>query len=313
MPPVEWSMVQSVLLTLILPTCGTALALMSLVTCIAGSDRIRSVAASMAFLAGLTAGLGVQNSRGQLIPFFPIQQVEQSPDQFDGNDATKIAVRWEFETGWRCLYCATILTGLSAIAIESLFRQRSRSMLANIATCLVALTSALLTCPWDLTLSRPWMCGVLAVVIVFNETSLRRVSQLRFGSYLPMFLAIAWGGSAIAVTVLSHSARFADLAMLLGSSLAGVGLVTAIAGIRTSALYAGPACFIPALMLADHQNAYSDIPIASFALIAIAPTWLVLPVIAKANSWFESRPIGLALWFLIPCIVAVGLAIRAEF
>jgi hypothetical protein len=100
--------------------------------------------------------------------------------------------------------------------------------------------------------------------------------------------------------------------MLLGSSLAGAGFVMALARVQPKAIFAGPACFVPALMLGAQQNTHSDIPVAAFALIASAPLWLGILYLHKVRNWIESRPIFVMIWFLIPCSVAVGLAMRAE-
>ena len=79
---------------------------------------------------------------------------------------------------------------------------------------LTAVVCAMGLTPWDLSTSKPWICGLLAIVILLNGSTLRLVGQMKFGPCLPFLMAIVWGGCAVMVTVLSHSARFADLAVL---------------------------------------------------------------------------------------------------
>jgi hypothetical protein len=158
----------------------------------------------------------------------------------------------------------------------------------------------------------PWLFAPLALVVLLNLWLLRKTSQLRFGFLAPLFVAIVWGGSSTMVALLSHSAKFTDLAMLNCVALAGVGLVVAIFKVPPTCLFAGPCCFIAAMMLAVQQNTFNKIPVISFILIAVAPLSLGVISFEKAKAWFEPRPLVLALFFAVPCLVAVGLALRAE-
>jgi hypothetical protein len=65
-------------------------------------------------------------------------------------------------------------------------------------------------------------------------------------------------------------------------------------------------------MLGDQQTAYCNIPMISFALVAVAPISLAVLFSAKMKFWFDTRPVMLAIGFLIPCVIAAGLAIHAE-
>jgi len=313
MPPLEWSIVQSTLLSLVVPTFGVAAFVMALACWLIRSERYRSAAASIALIAGLSAGLGMQNMKGELIPFLAVQRVNPTIDQEEIPVATKSSSSWEFETGWRSLFAVPVAAVLAEIAIELTLLQHSRFRSAAIASGLMAMICAIGLTPWDLSSSRPFVCGLMAMVILFNWTTLRLVGQMHFGPCIPLIMAIVWGGCATVVVVLSHSARFADLGILISCALSGVGLVAIIKWQRLKTVFAGPAAFIPGLMLADRLNTYSEIPVASFVLVALAPGLFFGLHLAKVRTWFEARPIVLAIAFLIPCVVAAGLAIRAEF
>jgi hypothetical protein len=244
MPPIEWSMVQSILLWLILPTIIVAATVLFLTVKFSQSERGRSLGGSAALLAGLTAGLALRNYQdGELVPFIPIQQVERTVETHDGNEAT--VRQWEFETGWRSLYCATLTAVLAAILVDSFCCHRWLTWFANLATMGVCVIVGLVLTPIDLLSTRLWVVGILAMVIWLNQISLRKAGQSKFGSCAPILLAFIWFGTTVTVAVLSHSVRFADLAMLMGSALAGVGFVAAVKNVRVNSLYSGPACFVP--------------------------------------------------------------------
>ena len=100
---------------------------------------------------------------------------------------------------------------------------------------------------------------------------------------------------------------------MLTATLAGVGLVAAWRKVNLAAIFAGPAIFIPALVLGGAANTFSEVPMASFIMIALAPVaeWsLRLPPMRR---WVE-RPLNAVavVVILLPCVVAVALAMRAE-
>ena len=284
MPPLEWPIVKSALLFLVLPGFGIALCVLAIAVAIAKSDNQRSIAASIGFIAAMTVG----NLLNGLVPF------------------------WEFETGWRSLFWAMLVAALSESILNLAHPQAFRSRSSRIANFALAVAISLWLTSWDLMGSQPWVCGILASVILLNWTTLNSLGQLKEGHLIPLIVAVVWGGSAVMVLILSHSALFGDLAVLMSCALAGVGVVAAIAHLRLTGIYAGPSVFVPGLMLAAATNTYSDVPMASFALVAVSPGFLVLLRWKKAATWFETHRMTLVLFSLIPGIIAVGLALRAE-
>lgn len=315
MPPIEWSMIQSVLLTLILPTCAASAGSMAIAAKVFRSEQTRSLFASIAFLVGLTVGLAVQNSRGDLIPFLAIERTivpesEESHGNQNGPGSQK-TYRWTLETGWRSLFSATVVFTLAQIASEY-FCRRSPRFVKWAAIALSAAFGAWLATPSEIMSKAVWALGLLVLITLLNKRLLRAACRFPFRFPAPLLAALIWSGSSTMVALLSHSAKFADLAMLNFFALAGAGLVLAIHKIPPTSLLTGPCFFIPALMLSDQQNTFSEIPIASFILIAAAPLSLVFIRIPKVRAWFETRPVALLTLVSIPCFVAVGLAMRAE-
>ncbi len=318
MPPLDWSIVQSLLLTIVLPSCGVAAGVLAVVFAMTRSETRRSMGASLAFVAGLGAGnlvpgLAAKNFSGELVPFFAIHRVADQLEQDGGAVGRAILSAWEIETGWYSLFSVTLVAVLAEIVIDGALRQHSHFRWALLARGVIAIVSAIWLTPWGLLSTRPWVGSLLAAVILLNTTTLRVVGQSKQGHFVPMILAVAWGGSAATVLVLAHSARFADLAIVLSCALAGVGLLILLYRLRSTSLYSGPATYLPGLMLGGYLNTYSQIPAVSFGLMAIAPGLLVLLHGDTLRRWFEARPIALLATFLIPCVLAVGLAIRAEF
>ena len=68
---------------------------------------------------------------------------------------------------------------------------------------------------------------------------------------------------------------------------------------------------LPGLMLVGHQDTFSEVPIASFATIALAPLTLaplLLPNVRRSH-WGLPLSVGLLLAMLA---LGIGLAMRAE-
>jgi uncharacterized membrane protein len=329
MPPVDWPIIQSLLLTMILPGCGVAAAVLAVIYSWTRSEFGRSAGASLAFIAGLATGnfvpgLAAGNWWGELVPFWSIHRIVPNGDE-PVHTAPLLWTGWQIETGWYSLFSATLLAILAEVAIEWSLRRRTPAREATRARVLAASVCAAWLIPWSDLLSYRSLVGssgaililitaiaLLAAVIWLNTEATRFYGQSAWGYLVPLAMSMAWCGSAAFVLVLSHSAKFADLAIVISCAIFGVGLIVAIYRQRPKTLYAGPATFIPALMLGGTLNTYSDIPFAAFALIGAAPALTKLLCRGRLRNWFETRPLALLAAFLIPCGIAVGLAMRAE-
>ncbi len=308
MPPVDWAIIQSLLLKIVLPSFGVGLGILAAAVFATRSVTARSVAASLAFVGALAIG----NFRAELVPFFAVQYaVERSENQESGLHGS-VPFQWEFETGWYSLFSVVVIAVLAEAIIDWRLRHKLRRGFAAILAAIVAVLLAVWVTPSDMRTSLPWTVGLLAAVFLLNTLALRHAGQFQYGHCVPLFVAVVWGGSATGVAVLAHSARFADLAMLLSCSIAAVGIMQLIARQRWTSFFSGPATFVPGLILGAALNTYSEIPVASFVLVAVAPAFLTLLRLPRLRNWCESRPVTLAIAFVVPCVIAVGLAMRAE-
>ena len=122
-------------------------------------------------------------------------------------------------------------------------------------------------------------------------------------------VALLGGG----VMLYAHSAIFLDLATILGSALLGVAVVAG--GAKVDARGAVPAFvgFFPGLLLSGRALTTSEVPAASFVLVAVAPLtllpWLAPNLSRRKGPW--PRVIRL-LSVLTPLVVALVLAGRVE-
>jgi hypothetical protein len=123
-----------------------------------------------------------------------------------------------------------------------------------------------------------------------------------------------------AIVLYAHSAKFMELAVVLGSAMFGVAVANALAkpgvdGHKPDASGAIPAvvAFLPGLMLGARPSLESNVPGASFWLVALAPLVLLpflLPAVARKTGW--KPPALRAALVLLPLVVAVALAARHE-
>jgi hypothetical protein len=309
MPPLDLSIIQSLLLNLVIPSVLVGILFSTAAYSSTKSENLRSIAASFAFLASLFAG----NFRNDLVPNIAIHFATVSNDQPATETVQNTSRVWEFETGWYSLLTVAVIAVMAETFSNCWLRYKSFSLrLTAILVAAVCIIISIWITPWDLLSSKPWTGFLMAAVIMCNTISLRHVGRTPLGYAVPLMIAVIWGGSAIAVSVLSHSARFADLAMLLSCALGAVGIVNFIARQRATSFYAGPSTFIPGLMLACALNTYSDIPMASYILIALAPACLVVMRIPKLHAGTGFRLFVMIIALMIPCATAVGLAVQAE-
>ena len=113
--------------------------------------------------------------------------------------------------------------------------------------------------------------------------------------------------------IYAHSARFADAATLLACAVFGVAVIAWWMRVDTRTIALPVAAYVPALMLAGYHETFSEVPMASFVLVGLAP-W-TLSVCLLRSSQRLPKPMQFAMEMLLPLlpvVVAVGLAIRAE-
>ncbi len=285
MPPLPpWPLVQSLLVSLLLPSFVAGGVLMAGIGRVTPSARARMAGTALALAAGLAAG----NFFRELLPWGSL------------------------EPGWSSLFPASLLTlGGGVFALLFSARAGGRWELP-IRVGTAALGAAWLT-PGGPILMRLGTVLLLAAVTVLNWEALHRLGNKGVPPSPLLALVIPWGGAAAGVLIYAHSARFSDLAVLMTSSLCGVGAVAILRKLDLMGVCGAPALFFPALLLGGATNTFSEVPNASFALVALAPCALLLLRVPPLRHWSGStHPAAPVVALLVPCAVAIVLAMRAE-
>ena len=306
-PP--WPVVQSMLLTVVLPGFAVGAGVLTVICAATRSETIRLIGGALALMGGLAAG----NFTRGLLPW------------------------WSLEVGWPSLFPAT-LAAVSGGVVAALASARQGALpgapgMARPDACLAPVPGearrsapsigrfgflTMAGCAFWLAPagSPPAHLGLFALLFsasALNWEAFRRSGVQSLGRGALLALAIPWGLAAATVLIHAHSARFCDLAVLQTATLAGLGLIAALRRLDAAPLFAGPAVFFPALMLGGAANTFSEVPVASFILVALAPCalWsLKLPPIRQRSVRALAAAAVIAV--LVPCAVAVILALRAE-
>jgi hypothetical protein len=277
MPPIELAL--DLLLRLVLPAAAAS-ALVAALGAQCLPLQWRNVVVCAALAAGLLAGNAVARS----LPF------------------------WPDESGWPWLLpCAMLALLIGAAAATNHCGRARRFLATSAATAAVSL----LLVPSELR-SAAWMAGMAAVVFG-NALVLEVTARRQPGWFAGLLWSVVLAGGAAIVLVQSHSARLADGAILLASSLAAVGLVAIWRQLDLSPAAHLVAMFLPGVLLAGHFGTFSEVPSASFALVAAAPLalWAAwLPGIQRRSQ--RVRLAAEAATLLVPVAIAVALAIHAE-
>ena len=282
LPP--WALVRELSLSLLLPSLGISLIVMAAVCAATRSTPRRLLGGALALAGGLIAG----------------------------NFFRGLLSWWSVEKGWPALFPATlaIIVGATIAALLSARGKQGRGLMLRFVIMALA---AFWIAPGDSPLSRLGYFALIFAASAANLEMLQRPGRVHFGTKLLLAVAAIWGGSAATVLIAAQSARFSEMAMLLAASLGGAGVAALFWKLDLVALLAAPAIFYPALMLNGRANTFSEVPAASFILIALAPCALLVLRWPMPPRW--PAPIRHAAPFialLLPCALAVLLALRAE-
>lgn len=272
------------LLSVVLPGFAVGAGLLAGVCAATRSETGRMIGGALALAGGLAAG-----------------------------NFTRGLLSWcSLELGWPSLFCGT-LVAIGGGVVSALASARWNVRWGLALRLITVGGCAFWLAPIGPTWSRLGFIALLFGASALNWEAFRRCGIQSLGRGALLALVIPWGGAAAAVLIHAASARFFDLAVLLTATLAGVGLLAALRKLNVAAIFAGPAVFFPALMLAGLTNTFSEVPTASFILVALAPCgWWSLRL-PPLRAWSGRRlTVAALVSVIIPCAVAVALAMRAE-
>jgi hypothetical protein len=152
--------------------------------------------------------------------------------------------------------------------------------------------------------------GSLAAVSAFLlDAAAARIA----GAAVPLALAAASLCGAV-VLALSGNLRFAQILGAATGACAGIALVAALRrGANLTTGIALPWTLLTAgAMLVGRVNSFSDVPLASYLLIPVAPTALLLRAVGPMSRWKGLRSWALLAIPLAICGMAVALALIAD-
>ncbi|MFO0801114.1 MAG: hypothetical protein U0804_26920 [Gemmataceae bacterium] len=157
-----------------------------------------------------------------------------------------------------------------------------------------------------------WMKPALVVVVLALWLALDGAARDNAGSEVTAYLAAAFLAAGV-VLLYHHTARFMDIAVMCGCAAAGV----AVASFPTRADARGAvplgAVGLPGLMLNGRYLVESQVPVASFWLVTLAPLGLILFLIPAVARLPRGVVIALrAVSVIAPLVAAVLLAAQYE-
>jgi hypothetical protein len=157
-----------------------------------------------------------------------------------------------------------------------------------------------------------WVWPALATAMLLSWVALDGLARDGAGGEVAVCLAAVFFAAGV-VLIHAHSARFMDIAVILGCSMAGVAVVAGAAKADTSGAIPAGVGVLPGLMLSGRAVLDSNVPLASFWLVGLTPLVLLPflhPAVARQNRWLIL--ISPALLIFIPLAIAVLLAAQNE-
>ncbi len=123
---------------------------------------------------------------------------------------------------------------------------------------------------------------------------------------LQALVALLAGG----VMLYAHSAKFMDMATILGSALLGVAVVAGSANADARGAIPAFVGLLPGLLVSGRALTTSEVPVASFVLVAVAPLallpWLVPNLCRRTGPWPRVIRFASVLAVLVAALVLAG-------
>lgn len=286
MPP--WELIQSTLLDrMLLPFAAALFAGLVL-------DPTRRIGAVLAVIVGVLAA----NEWKMIVEFQVVSDTPLTATDLKtaalkslANEKTEGTPPSRYWLTWAPLLAS--LVGLIATL------PKVPKLLSLLLAALASTLAARLLVDHEMREAHPWW--LLAIAIFANWQVLSRLSSRRLtASCVVMFLAAA------VVLMHAHSARHTEYCLVLAASFAAVF----VSRLQAGALAPLAAVLLPGIMLVANGETYSDVPVASFMLPALAPLALApLAFTMKHRRWLA---ILCAITLAGVLVTAIGLAAQAE-
>jgi hypothetical protein len=233
--------IQDALLRTVLPPALLAVTIMALACLLA--RWCGEIATLIGSIAALAAALTLGAAQGHRLPWLP--------ESF----------------GWHWLLWTMIL----GLIVDALARiPRIPRGLGWALRGMVAAQAGWLLCPSSLRDEHAWAPLALGVLILTEWAVLGQLLIRERRGLVALALVPAANVAAV-VLIYAASARLSELALVLMAGIAGVGVVALALAREIDGIGAATAIQLPGLLLAGQQDTFTEVPLASFALVAISP------------------------------------------
>lgn len=278
MPPAD--LILDVLLYAVLPATVAAAVVLTGTLFVSGG-RAAAAGAVLAFVGGVAVG-------NVLRGVFPLRPGQAS---------------------WEWLPCAA----LAALAVELLARLPGIPVAVGwLVRGSAAGLAAWLLVPADLAAGAWWALPAFAGTVLGEWWILDRLDRRAPTGWVPLLLVLALGAGAT-VLIHAHSARLTDAATLAAAAVFGIATVAWWWRAESGGTVPGVAVLLPGLLLAGQSETFSEVPVWSFVLVALAPL-AAGPALLPVWNRLPTRCLRAleAALMLLPLVTAVILAVRAE-
>lgn len=158
----------------------------------------------------------------------------------------------------------------------------------------------------------PWVRPALATAMLLSWIALDGVARSGAGGQVAAYQSAMFLAAA-AVLIHHHWGGAMELAVVLGFALFGIAVAAGAIKSDTSGAVPATVGFLPGLILSGRIQVDSQVPLASFWLVALAPLTLLpflIPWVNRQNRWLVI-PLR-TLLVLAPLVVSVVLAMQHE-
>jgi hypothetical protein len=156
-----------------------------------------------------------------------------------------------------------------------------------------------------------WLPWAFAAVVLASWVVAEQASRRPAGGAGAWSFALA-GVAASLVLLHASFARGADLALMLAGAMTGVALVGGLLGGDTGGAVPAGAVLLPGLLFFGNTETFSEVPLASWLLVALSPLALALTLMPFLERFAGARLFLLrTVLVLAPIVPAIVLTMKA--
>lgn len=204
---------------------------------------------------------------------------------------------------------AILVAGCGSLIVQLLTLPRILKQILRFAAAAIA---ARMFVPAALQEETPWLIWTIAILIVCHEEIAERIS-VRCPAQIPTTI---WGLCSFAAAIVlihAHSARLTDVATLIAFATWGIVITSFVCPFRLNSAIPLIAVSLIGTLVSGKHETFSEVPLVSFALPALAPLAIGLLLLIPQRFQIGWKGWASALLLAgIPLTIAVAAAARAE-